>query len=295
MFTQPEKSLKIYKKRKKPLEQKSFLPKELTQLVDFIIKNQLEAAEKASPENNPHTSLASSHEVLSGKPLLPREEFPLDFKTSRELALKILKFMADSNEHLVQSMEVIQKEMDSDPEFLDMAMKKYLEGDDDFFRSFGEKTPSAPRSLNFLVQSAAAPSLAKTADSLSLALPAQQTFQSGHCPVCGSLPYIAELREKQGFRYLHCSFCHTAYRFKRMACPYCAVEKSDSFEYFHTREIPGFRVDLCTSCNMYIKTMDFREMDKKALPPLDDLESLPLDIKAKEEGYIRPTLSAWGF
>jgi len=41
--------------------------------------------------------------------------------------------------------------------------------------------------------------------------------------------------------------------------------------------------------------MDFREMDKKVLPPLDDLESLPLDLKAKEEGYIRPTLSAWGF
>ena len=295
MFTQPESSLKIYKKRKKALEQKSFLPRELTQLVDFILKNQLESAKEASFELHSQTSLTPNNEVLNGKPLLPREEFPLDYQTSRELALKILKFMADSNEQLIQSVEIIQKEMDSDPDFLDRAMQKYLEGDDDFFRSFGEKTPSAPRSLNFVVQSGATPSLARTAEAISLALPGNHTWQSGHCPVCGSLPYIAELREKQGFRYLHCNFCHTAYRFKRMACPYCAVEKSDSFEYFHTREIPGFRVDLCTSCNMYIKTMDFREMDKKALPPLDDLESLPLDIKAKEEGYIRPTLSVWGF
>ena len=295
MFTQPENSLKIYKKRKKALEQKSFLPLELTQLVDFIIKNQLEAAKKASPENKSQTSLTPSHEVLSGKPLLPREQFPLDYETSRDLIQKIIKFMGDGNEHLVQAIEVIQKEIKQDAEFLDRAMQKYLEGDDDFFRSFGEKTPSAPRSLNFVVQSGTTPSLAKTADVMNLALPRDHTWQSGHCPVCGSLPYIAELREKQGFRYLHCNFCHTAYRFKRMTCPYCAMEKSDSFEYFHTREIPGFRVDVCTSCNMYIKTMDFREMDKKALPPLDDLESLPLDIKAKEEGYIRPTLSAWGF
>jgi len=157
MFTQPESSLKIYKKRKKALEQKSFLPKELTRLVDFIIKNQLDAAEKASPEKNPRKSLTPSHEVLSGKPLLPREQFPLDYRTSRDLARKILDFMGDGNEHLVQSIEVIQKEMEQDTEFLDRAMQKYLEGDDDFFRTFGEKTPSAPRSLNFVVQSATAP------------------------------------------------------------------------------------------------------------------------------------------
>ncbi|WP_291323251.1 formate dehydrogenase accessory protein FdhE [Desulfonatronospira sp.] len=295
MFSQPEKSLQIYKKRKKILDQKSFLPKELVKLVDFVIKNQLEAAQKTSPENSPDTSFTPIQELIQGKPLLPRESFPLDYDNARDLARIIMQFMHNSQGHLKQPVEEIEKELEQDPNFLDLALQKYLEGDDDFFRSFGEKTPSGPRSLNFLVQSCAAPSLGRAADSMNLALPRDHTWKTGHCPVCGSLPYIAELREKQGFRYLHCSFCHTAYRFKRMACPYCADEKSDSFEYFQTREIPGFRVDVCTSCNMYIKTMDFREMDKKALPPVDDLESLPLDIKAKEEGYLRPTLSAWGF
>jgi FdhE protein len=60
-------------------------------------------------------------------------------------------------------------------------------------------------------------------------------------------------------------------------------------------EEPGYRVDVCASCKSYIKTIDFREMDRTALPQFDDLDSLALDFVAREQGYIRPTLSAWGF
>ena len=80
-----------------------------------------------------------------------------------------------------------------------------------------------------------------------------------------------------------------------MACPFCNEKKEACFEYFTVKEQPGFRVDVCKTCNMYTKTIDFREMDKKHLPIFDDLESLTLDIMARNEGYNRPTLSAWGF
>ncbi len=40
---------------------------------------------------------------------------------------------------------------------------------------------------------------------------------------------------------------------------------------------------------------DFREVDKVSVPALNDLESLPLDFVAVEEGYNRGTLSVWGF
>ncbi len=295
MFAEPDKTLKTYHKRKKVLKQKSFLPQDLVELVDFAFHEQLKAMENVSSTLDQDISLPQPEEVLSGKPLLPRDSFPLDREISRDLILKLMRFLLDNKGHLAEAAQIVEREMEHDPEFLDTALDKYLSGDDDFFRSFGEKTPSGPRCLNFLVQTGATPSIVKTADALSLALPRNHTWSQGHCPVCGSLPYIAELREKQGFKYLHCSFCHTAYRFKRMGCPFCATEKSDALDFFHTKEIPGFRVDICNSCNLYIKIIDFREMDKKALPPIDDLESLPLDIKAKEQGHIRPTLSVWGF
>ncbi len=295
MFSDPEKTLKIYQKRKKPLQQKSFLPKELIKLVDFVIKEQLKVAQAISSEPDDNLFLSEIHEVVNGKPLLPRESFPLDFKVSGEFIERLLSFFQDSPGHLAEAVEVIRKEIKQDPDFLNKIMKKHLSGDDDFFRAYGEKTPSGPRLLNFLVQTGAAPSIAVNARVLSRKLPGDKTWNSGHCPVCGSLPYIAELRNKEGQRFLHCSFCHSDYQFKRMSCPYCAEEKNKSYEFFQSRELPGFRVDVCGSCKLYIKTIDYRDMDRKALPPVDDLESLPLDIKAKEEGYIRPTLSVWGF
>ena len=36
-------------------------------------------------------------------------------------------------------------------------------------------------------------------------------------------------------------------------------------------------------------------MDRKSLPLIDDLESLGLDVAAREKKLKRPTLSAWGF
>ena len=69
----------------------------------------------------------------------------------------------------------------------------------------------------------------------------------------------------------------------------------EKLEFFEAREEPGFRVDTCRTCNMYIKTTDFRKMDRNGLPLVDDLESLPLDIRAQKENFKRATLSAWGF
>jgi FdhE protein len=46
---------------------------------------------------------------------------------------------------------------------------------------------------------------------------------------------------------------------------------------------------------MYVKTLDYREMDKGLLPALDDMATVALDVLAQGQGYKRPTLSAWGF
>jgi FdhE protein len=54
-------------------------------------------------------------------------------------------------------------------------------------------------------------------------------------------------------------------------------------------------VDVCAACRRYVKAADFRALDKVSVPVLDDLESLALDILAREAGFERPVLSAWGF
>ena len=46
------------------------------------------------------------------------------------------------------------------------------------------------------------------------------------------------------------------------------------------------RIDACDSCRTYIKTIDLSR-DGLAVPTVDDLASLPLDLWARERGYHR--------
>ena len=43
--------------------------------------------------------------------------------------------------------------------------------------------------------------------------------------------------------------------------------------------------DACASCRKYIKTVDTRVLGRRSYPPLEQIASLHLDIKAAEAGY----------
>ena len=92
-----------------------------------------------------------------------------------------------------------------------------------------------------------------------------------------------------------CSFCGFAHRIRRICCPYCDETDTGKLKLFSVAEYPGVRVDVCDTCGMYVKTLDFRALDKKLLPALDDMATGALDVLAQQRGYRRPTLSAWGF
>lgn len=64
---------------------------------------------------------------------------------------------------------------------------------------------------------------------------------------------------------------------------------------FTTDSLPFFEVHVCKTCNNYIKLADLREQAEALPAALSDLASLPLDMLARQEGYSRPTPSAWGF
>jgi FdhE protein len=290
-----QKELGYFEKRMDMLKKKGTIPEDLLELIDFIYKRQLNSFALLNDILDKDVDFPSPEDVLRGKPMLPRENFPYDFDASQKLFSELVAFLQEQKGHLGEAAEIIARDVDKGQLDLPQCYTKYLAGDDHYFRLYGEKTPNAPRALNFLIQASITPSLIKTGYTVSLLLPADQVWKAGFCPVCGSLPLISELKSKQGFRYATCSFCQTSYRVPRMSCVFCQEDKKKNLEYFQVREEPGFRVDVCKSCKMYIKTVDFREMDKRAIPALDDLESLALDILARKQGFTRPTLSAWGF
>ncbi len=274
---------------------RGYLPTELIDLVEKMYARQLEARGQATVPTAASLEIADALQHSQGAPLLERARFPFDREQSAALFAEFLKLAASANPALGEAASALSKALEDKSLNLDTAMQAHLDGDEAFFSTWAKTTPSAPRALPMLVQAAMTPSLERAAMELESRTDLSQSWDHGHCPLCGSMPIMSELREKEGFRYNICGFCHAEYHAPRLQCPFCLEKDMDKLEYYEAAEEPGVRVNACKTCKLYIKTTDFRNLDRRSLPLLDDLESLSLDVAAREKKYKRPTLSAWGF
>jgi FdhE protein len=276
------------------------LPQDLLDVLLPVYARQIEERariEDAHPAGFAPAGLADEHSRALGAPLLRREDFPVD-PGAPALFEEFLGLAEAGGGPLAGACATVRQDLAQgglDLAGPDGALAALLRDGESLLRDYAARTPQAPQALRFLVQSSLVPGIEAVARSLDAALVRDQAWNHGHCPICGSLPLMAGLRDKEGHRWLSCSFCRTSYRYRRLRCAFCGNEEHKDLDFFTVAEVPGYRIDTCSGCKRYIKTVDFRQLDKVSLPLLDDLESLALDILARQEGFTRPTLSGWGF
>jgi len=160
----------------------------------------------------------------------------------------------------------------------------------------------------YLARACAAPLLEALATSASplrdpipapLAAEGQGGGSPHHCPACSGLPqlsYFAISGETlvSGPRYLLCSRCATSWVFSRMTCAACGEATGARLPIFQEQErFPHIRVDSCQSCHKYLLTFDLRR-DTRAVPVVDELAALPLDLYAIDQGLTKITPNLLG-
>ncbi len=109
------------------------------------------------------------------------------------------------------------------------------------------------------------------------------------CFTCGGPPQVAAIRDLPdalGHRSLTCSMCATEWRFQRLTCPHCGETEADKLPVHTAESIAHVRVDACTTCSRYIKTVDLRK-EGGAVPLVDELAAVELDIWAQEQGLTK--------
>jgi formate dehydrogenase maturation protein FdhE len=118
--------------------------------------------------------------------------------------------------------------------------------------------------------------------------PTYDATYEARCPVCASLPVAAALREEGhgGRRSLVCSLCFAEWDYRRIQCPACKENRFDALPVYSSDVPVNARIDACDTCRTYIKTIDLTR-DGLAIPAVDDLATLPLDLWARERGYQR--------
>lgn len=109
---------------------------------------------------------------------------------------------------------------------------------------------------------------------------------SSRCPICGDPPRVGILREEGhgAKKTLQCGRCFTEWGFPRLMCPPCGETRFDALPVFTTDAFRHVRVEACETCLRYLKTIDLT-VDGLAVPVVDDLASITLDLWAAERGY----------
>lgn len=123
------------------------------------------------------------------------------------------------------------------------------------------------------------------------------------CPRCGGRPQLGCLAASgeslvTGPRSLLCARCGSCWGCSRTICPSCG-EKDDGRLVIHTEQsddalFPHLRIAGCSTCRRYVIEVDMAR-DGRAVPEVDELAALPLDLYAADQGLTKTTPNLMGF
>jgi FdhE protein len=115
------------------------------------------------------------------------------------------------------------------------------------------------------------------------------------CPLCGGKPLVGVLRtEGDGAKKsLICMLCGHEWNFRRLYCPSCGEEREPQMAFYSAPEIAHVRVDVCDTCHTYLKSIDLTKTGL-AVPVVDELATIPLDLWAQEHGYKKLQINLLG-
>jgi FdhE protein len=145
-----------------------------------------------------------------------------------------------------------------------------------------------------------------------------------HCPDCGGPPQLSFFSRStddlaSGPRLLACARCGATWGYPRMTCAGCGEDSSAKLNVFGergttsgergsvVRGLPGgapasaehavfphMRIEACDSCRRYLLSIDLA-IEPAAVPPVDELSAIPLDLYARERGYTKIITNLMGF
>jgi FdhE protein len=163
-------------------------------------------------------------------------------------------------------------------------MRRLLGGDDD------ESGALRDAAIRFVVEAVLQPFAE------ALAIPRRGLLMKGlesradttRCSICGGIPVVGVLRESGhgAKRTLMCGLCLSEWDFPRVMCPVCKEQRFEALPVYTSEAFEHVRVEACDTCKRFLKTIDLTK-NGLAVPIVDDLASVPLDLWAREQGYRR--------
>jgi hypothetical protein len=168
----------------------------------------------------------------------------------------------------------------------------------------------------YLARASLGPVLEALGDEAGAVCAPQGGEHSQHCPCCGGLSQLSWLAASgeqlvTGPRSLLCARCGSSWSCSRSVCPACGESEEDRLSVFAERwdepqskngkrdddeppVFPHLRIAGCSTCKRYLIEVDMAR-DARAVPEVDELTALPLDLYAADQGLTKMTPNLMGF
>lgn len=217
--------------------------------------------------------------------LFPRERSAISLEDSRTY----------SRENGVRVFQLFVSTFDLSPEELEPLKRALEAGEIDFLRlPFGEipdiKLPISDSELHTILFLLSRPYF------LELQKIAPQDgiqWKSGRCPLCSARPALSSITEGPK-RLLHCSYCSTSGPYRFIGCPNCGNQDTSKLNTLAADNEPGIRLSTCDACETYVKIVEGQTLERMSAD-LVDMATLPLDIVAQKQHYMRTVPNPIGF
>jgi len=229
--------------------------------------------------------------IIGGFPLVEKRALTLDIPLATKLFRRLCKMMSQNKKASSRDAErIIVALRNKEIDILEL-LKQVDNHNDEFITALSKKLGIKKDVLVFLAENSIKPIFEGYAKALGNYVD-QERWWKGYCPICGSEPFMAELREG-GARFLVCSSCSFDWRFNRLKCPFCENEDHKKLRYFYTeKEGRAYRIDVCEQCKRYIKTIDTNELGEEIIPIIEEAGTLFLDVLARNEGFTKDGISS---
>lgn len=217
--------------------------------------------------------------LQEGFPILNGSLLQIDPEKAGIFFADLLQILHKHGHQNRKELEILQKaELD-----LDGLLRASLDRDKQTINQTAEKLSLPPSLLEYCLATTLGAALQRSREQGLAAN--NDDWRHSYCPICGSMPTIAELQGKEGKKLLHCGLCRNSWTFHRLTCVHCNNSNHTTLAYFTAEGKAGYRVDICRECGGYLKVVDSRELGEGLIMEIEDIATLHLDLLAAKEGF----------
>ena len=224
--------------------------------------------------------------ATSNKPIIQTEDMPLDADRFKTLYRDLLLFLQQHRQEIAPVLDKIVSGLDH----LDFSLLplKLLEEDQQYFANLSASLDVPNELLIFTVDHALRPFIRLWAEPYYSKIAADE-FNSWSlatiCPFCGSKSHFSRLRAGDGRRFMFCDRCFTEWETRNIYCVHCGNNNPQTIQYLSVEDDTAYQVYTCQECKGYLKTFDERPKGIKTDLFIANIETVYLDILAKENGF----------